>query len=90
MPGLNDSLQDYRAVIEIMESLKLKEIILARDVSVEYLTNDKKIEELISSVGNFIYLLLEHNINFNTAIFFTKEERAALGIFVDEALNTSH
>jgi wyosine [tRNA(Phe)-imidazoG37] synthetase (radical SAM superfamily) len=45
LPGINDNLEDYRAVIEIMKQLKIEKLIISRD-------NRFRIEKLIISRDN--------------------------------------
>ena len=51
LSGINDNLEDYLSVIEIMKILKVKHLTLARDVRSKYELDAEQGKSLISAAG---------------------------------------
>lgn len=74
LPGINDNVEDYNSVIEIMKILECKHLTLSRDTSKKYSINEEDEQKLIQAAGQFLLLLSKNNMSVDMFTY-TPEER---------------
>jgi len=57
LPGINDSTNDYKALIELMKSLKIGSLDISRDNRAKYEINNDERDKLVSATGRLIAML---------------------------------
>ena len=62
MPGINDNIEDYRAVIEIMKSLEVRNLTLAANSHLKYSTDLELRETITNAAGCFAAMLYENDM----------------------------
>lgn len=87
LPGINDNIEDYLYVIEIMKILKVKHLTIARDTRIKYTLDEKMSENLISAAGYLAAIL--HKSEMTMDMFtYTPEERERVVAFANELLQS--
>ena len=84
LPGINDSNENYCAIIELMNELQIKKLTISRNLSVKYSVNDKQRDDLLFAVGSFVELLHKNNIDIDITTFYSLEERALIRNIVEK------
>lgn len=89
LPGINDYIEDYFSVIEIMKILKVKHLSVSRDVHIKY-SNDDKSKNTANLIGAAGYLAaMLHKNEFTLDLFtYTPDERKLVVEFANKLLNT--
>ncbi len=85
LPGINDNLQDYLSVIEIMKILCVKHLTIARDTSIKYSSNSEALNNLISSSGYLLAILAKNKMTADMFTF-TPNEREKMVAFANKLL----
>ena len=85
LPGINDNVEDYLYVIEIMKILKVKHLTIARDTSVKYTLDARLSEKLISAAG-YLAAILHKNEMTMDMFTYTPAEREHVVAFANELL----
>lgn len=88
-PGINDNIEDYLSVIEIMKILKVKHLSVSRDVRVKYNHDDKNQNNanLIGAAGYLVAMLHKNGLTLDLFTY-TPDERKMVVEFANELLNT--
>jgi MoaA/NifB/PqqE/SkfB family radical SAM enzyme len=83
LPGMNDTPDDYRSVVEVMNLLGVKCLSVCRDTAVQYMLDAKARETLIHAAGRLVATLLENGINFSLLSYWPSEQ-TRIAAFVHE------
>jgi wyosine [tRNA(Phe)-imidazoG37] synthetase (radical SAM superfamily) len=86
LPGMNDTPDDYRSVIEVMNLLGVGCLIVSCDVAVvhQYILGVKARETLIRAAGRLVATLLENGMTFRLPSHWWPSEQAQIAAFVHE------
>jgi wyosine [tRNA(Phe)-imidazoG37] synthetase (radical SAM superfamily) len=87
LPGVNDNLEDYRSVIEIMKVLQIKHLELARDTRIKYSDDAEYSENLIGAAGYLVALLHRNGMSFGLFTY-KPNERERVVAFANELLKS--
>ncbi|MDR2698044.1 MAG: radical SAM protein [Holophagales bacterium] len=74
LPGINDNLEDYAAIIDLMKTLGTSHLTLARDSRAKYGQGEKERESLVFAVGQLTAMLYQNKLTFDMFTF-TPSER---------------
>lgn len=85
LPGINDNIEDYLCVIEIMKTLKIKRLSISRDTRIKYIPNTKLKEDLISAAGYLVAILHKNEMKTDMSTY-TPAEREHVVAFANELL----
>jgi uncharacterized Fe-S cluster-containing radical SAM superfamily enzyme len=87
LPGVNDSLEDFASVIEIMKILKTGQLSIARDTRKKYTLGEEQTEILIRAAGYLAAMLHKNGLTIN-AFTYAPAERERIGEFATELLQS--
>jgi len=62
LPGINDNLDDYNGVMDLMKRLCVKQLIISRDGNVEFSNDKNHHESAIKAAGIFVKILKTNNL----------------------------
>ena len=85
LPGINNNIDDYLFVIEIMKILCIKQLTIARDTSVKYNSNSDLLENLIIASGYLLAILAKNKMTADMFTF-TPTEREKVCAFANKLL----
>ena len=88
LPGINDNLEDYISVIEIMKILKVKHLTISRDVKEKYSLNDKEQKDNLIGAAGYLAAMLHKNGLTLDLFTYTPEERESVVAVANELLHT--
>lgn len=75
LPGINDTMEDYASLMELMKQLEAGHLTLSRDTSLKYKLNKKQSDELIRAVAYLYAFCEKHSISPGVAAFKPEERR---------------
>lgn len=78
LPGVNDNVEDYQSVIEIMKLLEVNHLTLSRDTSVKYVSNDEYCRQLIGAAAYFAAMLHKAMRTFDMFTFTPSEQEEVI------------
>lgn len=87
LPGINDNLEDYLSVIEIMKILKVRHLSVFRDINKNTFSDKKSKDNLIGATG-YLAALLHKNGLTSDLFTYTPDERELVVAFANELLST--
>lgn len=85
LPGINDTLEDYLSLIDIMKTLKVPHLTISRDTSKKYAFSPKEQETLVGAAA-YLFALCHKNEISNDMFAFTPEERSQIVAFAQELI----
>jgi wyosine [tRNA(Phe)-imidazoG37] synthetase (radical SAM superfamily) len=85
LPGVNNTLADYRSLVEIMKALKVGHLTISRDMRTQYTLDAEARETLISACGILVAIVYKNGMTFDL-IFYSLEEREQIVVFAHELL----
>jgi wyosine [tRNA(Phe)-imidazoG37] synthetase (radical SAM superfamily) len=85
LPGINDNLEDYATVIEIMKILKVKQLTISRDGRMKYSLDAEQGEDLINAAG-YLAAMLHRNGMTMDMFTYTPAEREHVAAFANALL----
>lgn len=85
LPGINDNIEDYLYLIEIMKILKVKHLTIARDTRIKYTLDAKLSQKLISAAG-YLAAILHKNEMTMDMFTYTPIEREQVVAFANDLL----
>jgi wyosine [tRNA(Phe)-imidazoG37] synthetase (radical SAM superfamily) len=85
LPGVNNTLADYRSIVEIMKVLKVGHLAISRDMRTQYTLDAEARETLISACGILVAMVYKNGMTFDL-IFYSLEERERIAVFAHELL----
>lgn len=85
LPGINDNRKDFEGVIEIMKSLKVKHLTLARDTRIKYDHSPEKSARLIEAASLLLTMCHKHGIT-NDMFTYSPSEQEQVIKKANEAL----
>jgi wyosine [tRNA(Phe)-imidazoG37] synthetase (radical SAM superfamily) len=76
LPGINDNIKDYAAIIDLLIALGTNHLTLARDTRTKYGQSEEENERLVTAAGQLTAMLYQNKLTFNFDTFtFTPLER---------------
>jgi wyosine [tRNA(Phe)-imidazoG37] synthetase (radical SAM superfamily) len=87
LPGVNNTLADYRSIIEIMKVLKVGHLSISRDTRIKYTLDAEARETLISACGILVAIVYKNGMAFDLSVYLP-EERERIVVFAHELLQT--
>jgi len=75
LPNVNNRLDDYVGVIELMKSWGVSELTISRDITEKYVMNSDYQNDLINSVRDFVSVLRENSFRFVLHSFSFEEKQ---------------
>jgi len=89
LPGINDSLEDYTSVIDIMKSLKIKNLDISCDMRERYSRNKEQSKTLSKATGYLLAMLEKNNISYSVHnVHFSSDELKNSFAFSNELLSS--
>ena len=89
LPGINDSLEDYRYVVELMKNLKLTELHISCDLRERYTRDNDKSKLLSTATGYLLAILKKNKISYVIyPVHYSPDEIKNSLAFADELLNS--
>lgn len=85
LPGINDTLEDYLSLIEIMKTLKAPHLTISRDTSKKYTITEAERETLVGAAAYLAALCCQNGIS-NDMFTYTQAEQAAIVAFANEIM----
>ncbi len=85
LPGINDNIEDYLYLIEIMKILKVKHLTIARDTRIKYTIDVETSKKLISAAG-YLAAILHKNEMTMDMFTYAPAEREHVVAFANELL----
>jgi hypothetical protein len=85
LPGVNNTLADYRSIIEIMKVLKVSHLSISRDTRIKYTLDAEARETLISACGILVAIVYKNGMTFDL-VNHSPEERERIVVFAHELL----
>jgi len=85
LPGINDNLEDYHSIVEIMKSLNIKYLGIDCDIRERYKRGEEQSKTLIKATGHLLAILKKNDISYylNHSLFSPNESQNA-NDFADE------
>lgn len=80
LPSINDNIEDYTSVIEMMKKLDVNSLFLSRDTRIKYSMSEEQRTELIDAAGHFLAMLLKNNMGFTMPHYSASERENAISI----------
>jgi len=74
VPGINDNLEDYAGIIDLMKGLGTTHLTLARDTRTKYNLSEAETERLVTATGQLTAMLFRNKLTFDMFTF-TPPER---------------
>lgn len=87
LPGINDNLEDYLSVIEIMKILHVKHLTIARDTRKKYDGDSEQLENLIGASGYLLAMLSKNKLSADMFTYAPNEREKAV-MFANELLQS--
>lgn len=78
LPGVNDNIEDYQSVIEIMKLLEVNHLTLSRDTRIKYAIDDEYGTQLIYSTASFVAMLHSAARTFDMFTFTPSEQEEVI------------
>lgn len=85
MPGINDNIEDYVSLMEIMNVLGIKELTIARDGRIKYRMNDGQRVQLFGATAYLMAVCRKTGVKYETSLF-ADDEKAEAELLADEIL----
>ena len=73
LPGVNDSYEDYRSLMELMKALRVKHLTLSRDTQLKYSMSRQERIKLIEAAAHLMAMCRKNRITYDL-IDYTQEE----------------
>lgn len=87
LPGINDNLEDYTSVIEIMKILQVNHLTIARDTRIKYTLDAQQRQKLTCGAG-YLAAMLHKNGMTSDMFTYAPAERELVVAFANELLQT--
>jgi wyosine [tRNA(Phe)-imidazoG37] synthetase (radical SAM superfamily) len=88
LPEINDNPNDYFGVTELMKTLKIRHLIISRDLRVKYTTGEEDRVNLIHSAGRLAALLHKNGMSFGIEEYaYSPAEREMIISYANELLS---
>ena len=89
LPGINDSLEDYSCVIELMKNCGVKALAVSRDVRYKYNKSKEETGKLICSTGTLVAMLIKNGLKYNIMSHFSPSECVNIETFAEKLLRSN-
>jgi len=83
LPGINDNLTDFLSVIDIMKTLKISHLSIARNDHLKYWCNEEQREILLTAVGYLMAMLNKNDLTMDLNKYSPSENKMAYSIAND-------
>jgi len=78
LPGINDTVDDYNSLVEIMKILNCNHLSISRNTTFKYTLNESDSKKLINSAAHLVAVLQKNNITFDMFPYTSQENKMIL------------
>lgn len=89
LPGINDNIEDFISVVDIMKKLKCNHLKISRDVNKKYGKKDEKWDALIKSAGYLVGLLTKNGMT-SDLFTYTPDEEQKIKKYAEDLINSKN
>ncbi len=86
LPGINDTLEDYMSLMEIMKVIEVPELSISRHFGKKYNINTQEYTDIVGAMAYLIAVCVKNGIRYNNAYAYTPQERMEAETLAKEIL----